>query len=267
MSFIVHPITEELHCPIVPLSNCQRDCWLTGDGAYGRQWSLCREVGNVRLQQSASHRCLFYQFTPPWFERDAIRYEAHSIMANIARFFWYIEGRMDWKDRTLVRRTQHPNVTAITFSGGWFQNPTSEWLATLILRLGGHCCEGRSLEWVLHQHRYGHETVPAIHRFLQGYQHYTGGIADGQGWHNLFCRRNWDQVCRLLIDRKEVENRAFDLASQDNHRQSGEHYWLTACGQFQVNDGVRRVARMGRMETVEAIPRLALHDYNYSIAA
>lgn len=270
MSFTLHPQVTTLQCPIPPSPSCERDLWLGGNGGvYGGRWAACRDIGNRRLLNFGSHRCLFYQFNPAWYEQGAVSYPySHGQIAqNIARLFWYVEGRMGWEDRTRIQRTQYGQVLVAVFSGGWFQSPTTQWLATLLLRLGGHCAEGRSLEWVLHQHQYGHETIPAIHRFLQGYQHYTGCMREGKGWHMLFGLRNWEQVCRLLIDRREVEQRAFELASQDNHQQSGERYWLTACSQFQVDDSQVREAQAGTIRLTERIPRLALRDYNLAIAA
>ncbi len=226
MSFQLHPQEKAPRSPIQRLS---KDCWAYYDSPY-YGWVTCRHDGTTELlRPKNTKRKLGYQFNHTWYNKPDIKYTNEQVCENIARFFWYVEGRMGWWDRTRVHPTEYPNVVQVYFSGGWLQNHTAAWLGTLILRLGGHCSEGCSLEWVLHQHKYGRETIPAVYRFLQGYQHYTGTKV---GWRIVFNNRTWDKVCSMLIHTDVVREQAYLLAEADQFRQEPEVYWIKACQHF-----------------------------------
>ncbi len=230
MSFQLHP---QVKAPRLPMKSLSYDAWAYRDRPY-YGWATCRNTGTRELlRERDKERQLGYQFNNGWYHKSGAlytdRYTNEQIQENIARFFWYVEGRMGWEDRTRVHTTEYPNIVQVYFSSGWVQNDTAAWLATLILRLGGNCGEGRSLEWVLSQHTYGRDTIPAIHRFLQGHQHYTG---ISEGWWKAFAARTWDSACAMLIHPDVVREKAYLLAEAGKFRQSSKFYWNMACKSF-----------------------------------
>ncbi len=222
-SQLLHPQDQALAAPD---GNCQTDHWYLHGNPYNT-WHSCRDTGTSELlRQKNKKRLLCYRFGNEWYHKPDSLYTNEQVCENIARLFQHVEDRMGWWDRTRVHPTEHPGVVNVYFSGGWLQNNTAAWLGTLILRLGGHFGPNRTLDWTLKQHEYGAYTIPAIHRFLQGCQHYTGIV---EGWYVVFWWRTWESACSMLIHTDTVREQAYLLAEKDRFRKKPSVYWLKAC--------------------------------------
>ena len=227
MSFQLHPEEKALHATA---GDCDQDLWCYKSSPYFG-WHGCRHTGTTELiREGNNKRLLGYRFNKGWYDRADSRYTNKQIAENIARLFNHVENKMDWWDRTRVHTTEHSDVVHVYYSGGWLQNTTASWLATLLLRLGGNFGPDRSFEWTLKQHNYGAATVPAIQRFVQGSQHYTGSA---QGWYDVFRQTTWDRVCQLLVHTEEVREKAYLLAEADRFGKKPGQYWLAACRYFE----------------------------------
>ncbi len=227
MSFQLHPQEEALR---VPDSNCSQDHWCYKDPPY-YGWATCRHNGASELLRKENRkRLLCYRFGNGWYSKPDAPYTDRQVIENIARLFQHVEDKMDWWDRTRIHPTEHLDIVNVYFSGGWLQNKNAAWLGTLMLRLGGHFGPNRTLDWTLKQHNYGAETVPAIQRFLQGYQHYMG---ESEGWYDVFCHRPWERVCSMLVHTDDVREKAYLLAEADRFKKKPGVYWLNACRFFQ----------------------------------
>lgn len=148
---------------------------------------------------------------------------AYYIKCNIARWFWYIEGHMNWDIRTRISHSElGENIVWVDPSAHWFYDYQSISLFTLMLRLSPFCVEGSSINDVLQLHRYSRATLPAIWRFLNGYQH---SAIHALGWLQTYeGLSDNDLLSRRLISRSEVEKKAFEISQQRNDGCQDEHY-------------------------------------------
>lgn len=153
-------------------------------------WGFCREIATYRFWAYKDREHHF------WYSIPGYQHEFYSAIWNLARLFDYVETRMGWHERTRVHPTSHSNVAYIHWAAGWFQNSMSVSLATLFCRIGTEFYDGRSFDDLLQSHMYSAATMPAIYRFLDGYQHCSGRNI---GWYNDFRNRSAEQCERLLV--------------------------------------------------------------------
>lgn len=224
----------------------QRDGFYCPNPTWTSEWVFCRDYAMQRMMNHYEGY-IYYKFpvnkVPQRDELEGCK--------NIERWFYYIEGRMGWSDRSkFCLLCGIPNCIKIFPSPKWRQNLTSLSLLTLMIRVGLQCTPERSLEEVLHYDKYTNLTKSAIHRFLQGHQHYAGRFETTrdtwtEGWIYKFIDRDrngtsyekgWDVICRLLIDRKQVEEYAYyewEKAGKPEGR--GNEFWEIACNKFKVS--------------------------------
>jgi len=211
------------------------DCFGYKDSVYDT-WANCREYAHRYLaEDGVEQRRICYTFNPDHYE---VSVEEGRL--NIARWFWYLEGHMNWAERTKVHMTQFDHVVFVAFSPGWFQNDISICLATLMLRLGPYCREGSDMAEIMDKHDHSIRTKSAIYRYLEGHQHYTGQhtAETNNGWLCAFDQRDWDEIEQLLIRRAEVERLAAEISVKTVSLLRPQHNdgdsWLLACDRLQT---------------------------------
>lgn len=195
-------------------------------------FSFCRESAAFYIHQYKRYnKYIAYKYDPQIY---GVSYEEGNW--NIARWFWYIEGHMNWELRTKVYRGRKPDYVLIELSEKWFDQFNSVSLFSLMLRLAPYCKEGISLNEVLDKHKYSVATRDAIWRFLSGCTHYTGKEI---GWMKAMTKpENLHRLDRVLINRADVEDKARQLWREEGEQRNRDGiYWQKACDFFALSNG------------------------------
>lgn len=185
-------------------------------------WRSCREQTR-RLIVSNKPNHLWFEFN-----HNAFSPNFTTSAWNVARWFYYIEGRMGWHERTVFNWVHNQQMLRVTPAAVWYRDHITISLFTLMLRVGLKCSEGTSLEENLHRDPYCLDTLSAIHRFLQGYNLYIGNSFFG--WHATFNNLHWNSICRLLVKYEDVKNLAYHLWETSGRPENANpnHYWNQA---------------------------------------
>jgi len=206
------------HCGYMPT----RDAFGVWQDSRNRPaWTGCRDTALSRMSVT-NHPHIWYK----------MRNNANFSTAawNIARWFYYIEGRMGWHDRTVLRFVSGAPELRITPSGGWLRNSITKSLFTLMVRAGRHCHEGSSLEDNLHRDPYCRAVLPAIHRFFQGYHFPHGLMYNNMGFVRAYAHRPWNWICSHLLSYDDVERQSYAIWERSGCPY-GVDYWPQAANE------------------------------------
>jgi len=198
---------------------------------YPWRISYCREVLTTFLSRTQSGNHTLYTNDPiAAVVLSRSHYENRTyeqIKWNIARFLWYVEGHHSLEQRSRVHPTPNEQVINIHPSPFWLTNYQLISLFTLIIRAGGFCDEGKSMDAMMN-YDYFTTTKDAFKKFLDGHTH----VACNKpfGWRALFAG---GQGNRRLIKKEEVARKAEELWSRAGrpHGQENE-FWLRSCEWF-----------------------------------
>jgi len=232
---IVHP---KIHC-VIPTSP-HFSCGLPVFGAYKAPtnywWAKCRESATGYLNSPKGRRTQRIYFACRSFHYHSVYRPTFTqeLPFRIAHWFWTLETYMGWWDRTRIHPTQYEDAVHVWVSGGWMQNILAINLFVHLLRAAPFFTEGCTIEETLKKTDLLKTTLPAVWRFLNGYQHYNRRSRSGY-WIKTFGGLSTRQVEWLLIDKRLVEERAHRLYVDSGCREGRDKYnWLQACKAFAI---------------------------------
>ena len=179
-------------------------CTLDNKGEKQNEWHSCRETYAGKFTRQAS----FMLFSHKPNARD-----------NIQAFFSKVENVLNLKkNRTLVVKTDKPNISKIVVSNWWRKYLVRRQLFTILLRSAqNYKIADDNFEAALYSDKYASETKAAVAHFMKGNTFARRTSLSG-GWRDSFSRLGAKDLVKCLIRppaKPVVEVSAVDLEDED----------------------------------------------------